>query len=86
MKRPHKMTAMVLALVFTAGVLVSGGCTKYAGPDDLQKLDEAKKAAITAEKELDKVKAERKTVEKELADKEKELEAAKGELNRAKTG
>ncbi len=85
MKIPRKVTAVVLVALFSAGVLVSGGCTKYANPDDLQTLDEAKKAAVAAEKELDKIKIEHKKVAKELAEMEKELKATKDELKRVKT-
>jgi len=75
---------VVLALVFTFGLLSSVGCTKYASPEDLQNLDEARKAAVASEKELDRIKGERSDVEQELAVKEAELAAAKEELELVK--
>jgi hypothetical protein len=77
--------SLLLAGVFAAGLLTFGGCTKYAGPDDLKKLDEADKAATLAEKDLAKAKAERRDLEKKLAVKETELAAAKAEAEKIKS-
>ncbi len=74
---PRRVTAVVLALAFAFGLLLSTGCTKYASTEDLQKLEEARKAALSAEKELDRIEAERRDVEDELAAKETELQATK---------
>jgi len=76
----RRVTTLTLVAAFTAGMLLSVGCTKYANPDDLKRLEEAKQAAISAEKELDKVRVEHKQVEKELADKQKELQAVQADL------
>lgn len=84
MVKPRRVTSVALALVFAFGLLTSVSCTKYASLEDLQNLDEARKAAVAAEKELDRVKAERSDVEKELAGKEAELVAAKQELELVK--
>ncbi|MCF7810145.1 hypothetical protein K9N50_04060 [bacterium] len=84
MGKPRRVTSVALALVFSFGLLSSVSCTKYASPEDLQNLDNARKAAVAAEKELDRVKAERSDVEKELAGKEAELAAAKEELELVK--
>lgn len=73
MVEPRRVTTVVLALLFAAGSMMSVGCTKYASPDDLQRLEEARKAAISAEKELDNKKDERMAVEQELADVKAEL-------------
>jgi septal ring factor EnvC (AmiA/AmiB activator) len=69
---------------FAAGILVLGGCTKYASPDDLKKLDAADKAAVSAERDVEKAKAERRGLEKQLSDKKSELAAAKTELEQVK--
>ena len=84
MVEPRRVTTVVLALLFMAGLLMSVGCTKYASPDDLQRLEEARKAAIAAEKTLDDTKAERADVERELADKEAELKAVQVEFDYVK--
>jgi len=76
---------VVVTAMFAVGILLSVGCTKYASQDDLQRLEEARRAAISSEKELDKKKTERKTVERELADIEAELKTAQNELEYVKT-
>lgn len=80
MVKPRRVTTVVLTLVLTASLLVSVGCTKYASQDDLQQLEAARKAAISAEKELEKTKDERKMVEQELSEKEAELKSVQNEL------
>jgi len=84
MIEPRRVTTVVLTMVFSLGLMLSAGCTKYASPDDLQQLEEARKAAISAEKELDRVKAERSDVAQELADKEAELKVVQEELDYVK--
>jgi septal ring factor EnvC (AmiA/AmiB activator) len=76
--------AVLLVFAIAGSLLVTAGCTKYASPDDLQRLDEAKQAAILAEKDLDKIKVEHRKLEADLADKEKELQAVQADLERAK--
>ena len=84
MLKPRRLSAVVVTVMFAASIFLSLGCTKYASQDDLQRLDEARKAAISAEKEVDKKKAERKNVERELADIEAELKTAQNELDYVK--
>lgn len=81
--RKRVLTTAILS-VFAFSLLVTGGCTKYASQDDLQNLEEAKQAAISAEKEVEKVKAQRKKLEKDLAAKEDELKKAEEELETVK--
>jgi len=84
MLKPRRLSTVVVTVVFAAGILLSVGCTKYASQDDLQRLEEARRAAISAEKELDKTKADRKNVERDLADIEAELKTAQNELDYVK--
>ena len=79
-----KLVAALLAIVFIVSLFTMGGCTKYASQDDLEQLNEYKQAAVSAEKELDKVKAERQKLEEELADRKKELKEAKEEFVKVK--
>jgi septal ring factor EnvC (AmiA/AmiB activator) len=81
---PRRVLVVTVIFALAAGLLVTTGCTKYASPDDLQKLETAKQAALSAEKELDKVKVEHSQVEKDLAGKQKELQATKAELDKVK--
>ena len=74
----------VIVCAFAAGILVFGGCTKYASPDDLKNLDAAEKAAVSAERDVEKTKTERRGLEKQVNDKKAELDAAKAELNKLK--
>lgn len=80
MVKPQRVTTVVLTLVFTVSLLASVGCTKYASQEDLQQLETARKAAISAEKELENTKDERKMVEQELAEKEAELKTVQDDL------
>ena len=84
MLKPRRLSTVVVTAIFAAGILLSVGCTKYASQDDLERLEEARKAAISAEKDLDKTKVERKQVEGELANIEAELKTAQGELDYVK--
>lgn len=84
MKSSGRMIRIGLACAFIAGTLAFGGCTKYASPDDLKKLEAAESAAISAEKDVDKAKVERRQVEKQLGEKKAELDAAKAELEQVK--
>ncbi len=59
-----KLTIFVASCVLTIAVL--DGCTKYADLDDLEKLEEAKQAAISAEAELNQTKAEEKRLSGEI--------------------
>ena len=69
-----------LAVLFSFVLLLcSAGCTKYADMDDLEKLDEAKQAAISAEAELNQAQAERRRMLREIEAKRQELEDAKRE-------
>ncbi len=79
-----KAIRMALVCAFAAGILAFGGCTKYASPDDLKKLDAADKAAVSAERDVEKAKAERRGLEKQVSVKQAELDAAKVELEQVK--
>ena len=85
MKKPEKLARAVIIAAFSVSLLAVGGCTKYASPDDLKKLDEANKAAVSAEKELNQVKAQRMDLEKQVSQKQADLDAAKAEVEKLKT-
>ena len=78
----RKIVAMTVLLTFAVALLTVGGCTKYASQDDLNNLDEAKKAAVSAERELEGVKAQRADLEKQVQVKEAELKKKEDELQR----
>jgi len=84
MKKIKNAFIILMLVVFTSSVFFSVGCTKYASQDDLKTLDEVRQAAISAEKELDKVKSERQQLEKELVVKQQDLKNAEQELEKVK--
>lgn len=84
MVRLPTLLRTVMATALLAGALIAVGCTKYASPDDLKRLDEAQAAALSAEKELEQVRAERRKLEQDLAAKQRELEHAKADLDAVK--
>ena len=85
MKMPGKLTRTALIFAFGVSLLAVGGCTKYASPDDLKKLDEANKAAVSAERDLATMKSQRSDMEKQVSKKQADLDAAKAESERVKT-
>lgn len=84
MKNAGSALRLFVAGAFCAGLLAVGGCTKYASSGDLKKLDDANKAAVAAEKELEQAKNERRGLEMQLARKQADLDVAKAELEQAK--
>ncbi len=84
MKILKRLTGIALVLVFSLSFLTIG-CTKYASPDDLKKLDEAQKAAISAEKELEQLKKERADLERQVSPKQNEYDDLKAQFDELKT-
>lgn len=84
MTRLPTLLRMTMVTALLVGAVMAVGCTKYASPDDLKRLDEAKAAALSAEKELEQVRAERRKVEQELAAEQRELERVKADLDAVK--
>ncbi len=71
--------------VFLITILIIGtGCAKYAGQDDLQRLEEAKKASVSAEKTLNNLKGERQELENKLKDMQQEFAKVEKDLEVAK--
>ena len=74
---------LLLGILLLAGFSIVG-CTKYATQEQLTNLDETKKAALAAEKQLEEKIAEREDWEKKVAQKEAELEEKKAEKEEIK--
>jgi len=85
MIKTGRIVRLAIGAAFCFSLLAVGGCTKYASPDDLKKLDEANQAALSAEKQLDQTKSERMGLEKQLAAKQAELDSTKAEFEKVKT-
>jgi len=81
-------TVRFLTLVFVSFSLLLlpliTGCAKRPNDDELSKLEEAKMAALAAEKELETKKADRTNLEKELEKMQKELNDLKAERDEVK--
>jgi septal ring factor EnvC (AmiA/AmiB activator) len=72
MYRPlHCVRALAVGAVL--GLLIMNGCTKRPSEQELQKLEEARMAAESAESKLADLKNERAQLEKSLEDKQTEL-------------
>jgi chromosome segregation ATPase len=77
-----KLSRTILVIVSVACLVLShsiGGCTKHPNEDQLQALEEQRKAAIAAEEELAKCQQEKADLDRELAEKKQKLEDAKSE-------
>ncbi len=81
----NRIMKVVMVASLSLSLTVVSGCTKYASQDDLNSLEEANKAAVSAEKELAKVEKERRHLENELSQKEGELADVKAEFEKVKT-
>ncbi|MFH0765626.1 MAG: hypothetical protein V2A61_04310 [Calditrichota bacterium] len=80
----RKLTTIFITGLFAASLLTAGGCAKWASPDDMQKLEAARKSVQSAEKELKDLQAERSKLEKTKQAKQQELDEANAELAKIK--
>lgn len=69
---------VLLCGVFLMGLYFSG-CTKHPNTEQLNALEEQKKAALAAEDQLDQLRREKAELEKKLAAKKAKLEESKKE-------
>lgn len=74
------LTMKRLALVMIVLSFMFAGCTRYANEKELTVLKDTQKASKKAQTKLATVKQDRRNLENKLADKEKDLVAAKAEL------
>ena len=82
-KSVRLLTLIIVSLSLLLLPLISG-CAKRPSKDELSKLEEAKMAAMAAEKELDAKKAERANLEKELEMMQKKLNDLKANMDEVK--
>lgn len=79
MRRPGIRRALAVLTMALLLVVLGTGCTKYAKEEDLQNLERQKQAALSAEKKVDQLKAEKADLEKTKAQKEAELQKVQAE-------
>lgn len=72
-------TVFVFAAVLLVATFFFGGCTKYAKQEQLKALEEAKSAALAAEKSLADCKNQTAALEGQLAQKQQKLQEMKAE-------
>lgn len=75
------LTIKRFALVLLVLSFMFAGCTRYANEDELKVLKDTKAASKKAQSKLATVKQERRSLENTLSDREKDLTAAKAELD-----
>ena len=72
-------TLFVCAAVLLVATFLFSGCTKYAKQEQLKALEEAKSAALAAEKSLADCKNQTATLEGQLTQKQQALQEMKAE-------
>jgi len=79
MRKMSKTIFVIVSVVCLILLISMGGCTKHPNEEQLQALEEQRKAAIAAEELLAKKQQEKADLERELAEKKQKLEDAKSE-------
>lgn len=79
MRKTLRAIAVFAAIICFVGTLLISGCTKHPNEEQMNTLEETKKAALSAEDELAKKQQEKADLENELAEKNAQLEKAKEE-------
>lgn len=79
MQKMLRSIVVYASIVCLLGTFLLSGCTKHPNEEQLNTLEETKKAALAAEDELAKKQQEKAELESELAAKKAELEKAKSE-------
>jgi len=83
----RKLSRTIIVIVSVACLVLSlsiGGCTKHPNEQQLQALEEQRKAALAAEDQLAKCQQDKSDVERELAEKKQKLQDAKSEMETVK--
>ncbi len=78
----RKFSAITLMLFVCA--LLFSSCTKKPSKEELSKLEEARSAALSAEKKLSELRTEREQLESQLDSKKKELKQIEDERDKIK--
>ena len=84
MRKMLKTLIVFASVACLVATFFLSGCTKHPNEQQLNTLEETKKAALTAEDELAKKQQEKADIENELAEKKQKLEDAKSEKEAVK--
>ena len=79
MRKTLRLIVVVAAIIGLLGSFLLSGCTKHPNEEQMNTLEETKKAALAAEEELAKKQQEKADLENELTEKNEQLEKAKEE-------
>jgi len=74
MKNIKRFISLLILILFLVGMFSTTGCTKYASQEQLKALEDAKNAALAAEKRVEELKVEKAQLEKDIAVKKQELQ------------
>lgn len=74
-----RLISVIMVLAFFAGTLFMSSCTSHPNEEQIQALEEARSAALAAEKECSDKKAERQEMEANVNAKKAELEKVQAE-------
>ena len=85
MPKMLKMIVMFASIACLLTTFLLSGCTKHPNEEQLNTLEETKKAALAAEDDLAKKQQEKADLENELAEKKQKLEDAKSEKEAIKS-
>ena len=84
MRNMLKMLVVSLSVICLLATFFLTGCTKHPNEEQLNTLEETKKAALAAEDQLAQKQQEKADLENELAEKKQKLEDAKQEKETVK--
>lgn len=84
MKKFYKAVGWILPFIFAGTMILSVGCTRHPNEEQIRVMEEARAAALSAEKKLDQKRQERQQLEQQVAQKKQELEKAKKEREEVK--
>ena len=84
MRKMLKMIVVIASITCLLATFLLSGCTKHPNEEQLNTLEETKKAALAAEDGLAKKQQEKADVENELAETKQKLEDAKSEKEAVK--
>jgi len=85
MRKMLRSIVVFASILCLLGTFLLSGCTKHPNEEQLNTLEETKKAALAAEEELAKKQQEKAELENELAEKEAQLKKAKSEKEAIKS-
>ncbi|RMD97432.1 MAG: hypothetical protein D6814_09480 [Calditrichaeota bacterium] len=77
MKKLYRVVGWALPLIFAGALIFSVGCARHPNEEQIRVMEEARAAALAAEKQLEEKRQERQQLEQQVAQKKQELEKAK---------